>query len=118
ASSGRGRRRGLGRSFRAEPDWVVVRAVEKDRDRRYPTAADRARDVQRYLRDEPVEASPPSPAYRLGKFLRRNRGPVLAASAIFVLLVGGVIGTTWGMVRAQRARQAEAERAEAETKER
>jgi tetratricopeptide (TPR) repeat protein len=57
------------------------------------------------LNDEPVEATPPSTAYRLKKFLRRNRGPVLTAAVIFLLLVGGVVGTAVGLVRAERARQ-------------
>src|SRR5262249_15606680 len=66
--------------LRGELDWVVMKCLEKRRDRRYETASDLARDVQRYLADEPVEARPPSASYRLGKFLRRNRGPVLAGS--------------------------------------
>ena len=53
-----------------------MKALEKDRARRYETAAGLAEDVQRYLADEPVEAGPPRPAYRLRKFVRRNRGPV------------------------------------------
>jgi eukaryotic-like serine/threonine-protein kinase len=110
--------RRLSRSLRGELDWIVMKALEKDRNRRYETAADMARDVQRYLRDEPVDASPPSAVYRLRKFLRRNRGPALAASVIVLALVGGVVGTTWGMIDARRARHAEANRAEAEAKER
>src|SRR5262249_40183641 len=66
--------------------------------------------------DESVEACPPSPGYLLGKFLRRNRGPVTAAAIILLLLVAGIAGTTWGMVRADRARKAETDRAEGEKK--
>ena len=51
--------------------------------------------MQRYLNDEPVQACPPSAVYRLRKFVRRNKGPVLAASLLFLALVGGIIGTTW-----------------------
>jgi hypothetical protein len=68
-----------------------------------------ARDLQRYLADEPVEAGPPSAGYRLRKLVRRHRGPALAAAGVLLALVAGVAGTTWGLVRAERARQAEAE---------
>jgi hypothetical protein len=104
----------LTRLVRGELDWIVMKCLEKDRARRYETASGLARDVQRYLADESVEACPPSAGYRLGKFLRRNRGPMLAASAIFLLLAGGVVGTTWGLIRADRARAAEADRADGE----
>jgi serine/threonine protein kinase len=95
----------LSRLFRGDLDWIVMKALEKDRDRRYDTASALAADVQRYLADEPVLASPPSLRYRLGRFLRKYRGPVLAASVILLLLVGGIIGTSLGFVRAERQRQ-------------
>jgi serine/threonine protein kinase/tetratricopeptide (TPR) repeat protein len=79
---------------RGELDWIVAKCLEKDRGRRYETAEGLARDVRRYLADEPVEASPPSQLYRLKKFVRRHRGPVLAASVILLLLVGGITATT------------------------
>src|SRR5262249_22518245 len=85
--------------------------LEKDRNRRYESASAFAHDVQRYLADEPVLACPPSAGYRLRKFVRRNRGPVLAA-LIFVLVLGlGIVGTTFGVVRAgnQRLRAVSAE---------
>jgi eukaryotic-like serine/threonine-protein kinase len=85
-------------------DWIVMKAMEKDRARRYETANGLATDLQRYLHDEPVEACPPSLRYRLRKFVRRNKGPVLAASSVVLALVGGIIGTTWGMIRATDAR--------------
>src|SRR5262249_8002308 len=68
----------------------------------YETANGFAMDVQRYLADEPVVAGPPSAWYRLRKFVRRNRGPVLAGSIVVVTLVAGIIGTTWGMLEARR----------------
>lgn len=108
----------LSRLFRNELDWIVMKALEKDRERRYSSAANLARDVERYLHDEPVEASPPSSTYQLRKFLHRHRGAALAAATIFVLLAGGVIGTTLGMLRALEAEKAEAMRAEAESRER
>lgn len=97
----------LTRLLRGELDWIVMKALEKDRGRRYETANSLARDIERYLRDEPVEASPPSARYRLGKFFRRNKGPVLAAALVLLALVGGMVGTTWGLVQAQKTRQAE-----------
>ena len=70
----------LTRAIRGELDWIVMKALDKDRSRRYETANAFAVDVQRSLDDEPVQARPPSARYRVGKFVRRNRGPVLAAS--------------------------------------
>jgi serine/threonine protein kinase/WD40 repeat protein len=89
--------------FRGELDWIVMKALEKDRNQRYESASAFAADVQRYLNDEPVQACPPSPAYRLRKLVRRHRGSVLAASLIFLALVAGILGTTWGMIRATAA---------------
>jgi serine/threonine protein kinase/tetratricopeptide (TPR) repeat protein len=107
--------RKLTATVKGDLDWIAMKALEKDRNRRYDTADGLALDVQRYLADEPVEARPPSAAYRLRKFVRRNRGGVLAAAAMVVILLGGAIGTAVGMMRAERARKAEArERAEAE----
>ena len=106
----------LTRLVRGELDWIVMKCLEKDRSRRYETANGLARDVERYLADESVEACPPSTGYRLSKFVRRNKGPLLAVAIIFLLLVGGIAGTTWGLIRADRARKAEADRAEGEKK--
>jgi serine/threonine protein kinase len=94
---------------RGELDWIVMKALEKDRCRRYETANELALDLQRYLADEPVLACPPSTTYRLGKFVRRNKRPVLVAGVAVLALVGGILGTTAGLVWAERARQAEAE---------
>src|SRR5262249_31221418 len=88
---------------RGELDWIVMRWLEKDRARRYQPANGLVSDLQRYLADEPVVAGPPTVSYRLRKFARRNRGPVLAASLVVLALVGGIIGTTWGMIRATDA---------------
>jgi WD40 repeat protein/serine/threonine protein kinase len=93
----------LTRLVRGELDWIVMKALEKDRNRRYETANGFAIDVQRYLADEPVLACPPSAAYRLRKFVRRNRGPVLAATVIVLLLIGGIVGTTLGLLQAQES---------------
>ena len=88
--------RRLTKLVRGDLDWIVMKALEKDRGRRYETANALAEDVQRYLHDEPVLAGPPRAGYRLRKFLRRNKGPVLAVALVMLALVGGIVGTTWG----------------------
>jgi tetratricopeptide (TPR) repeat protein len=88
---------------RGELDWIVMKALEKDRNRRYETANGLALDIQRYLADEPVQACPPSVGYRLRKFVRRNKGAVLAVGIFLLLMAAGVVGTTTGMVRALAA---------------
>jgi len=88
--------------LRGELDWVVMKCLEKQRDRRYETANALSRDIQRYLADEEVEARPPSAGYRLSKFLRRNRGPVLAASVVLVSVVGGLTGVLAVQAKANR----------------
>ncbi len=114
--------------LRGELDWVVMKCLEKHRDRRYETASSLARDVQRYLADEPVEARPPSAGYRLQKLVSRNKGQVIAASLVLLALLAGMAGTTWGLFQARRqekiardetfekekARKAEAARADGE----
>jgi serine/threonine protein kinase/tetratricopeptide (TPR) repeat protein len=97
----------LAKLVRGELDWIVMKALEKDRNRRYETANAFAQDVQRYLADEPVLAGPPMKGYRLRKFLRRHRGEALAAGLLLLALVAGVVGTTIGMLRAVEAGQAE-----------
>jgi serine/threonine protein kinase len=94
----------LRRLVRGELDWIVMKCLEKDRNRRYETANSLARDVQRYLSNEPVQACPPSAGYRLRKLVRRNRGPVAAAALLLVALVAGMIGTTLGLFEARRAK--------------
>jgi serine/threonine protein kinase/tetratricopeptide (TPR) repeat protein len=103
--------RQLGGVVRGELDWIVMKCLDKERDRRYQTAAALAQDLQHYLRDEPVAACPPSRGYRARKFIRRHKGAVMAASTIAVLLMVAVIGTTTGLVRAEGAR-GDAERAQ------
>ena len=100
----------LRRTMRRELDWIVMRCLEKDRARRYATADALARDIGRFLRDEPVEASPPSAGYRLRKFVKRNRGRVAVVALLLTVLLAGTAGTTWGVIRAQR-RLAQVQRA-------
>jgi hypothetical protein len=100
--------------LRGELDRVVMKCLEKHRERRYETASGLARDIDRYLADLPVEARPPSARYRLGKFLKRNVRPVLAASLLLLALIGGVAGTTFGLIRAEAARAVAEKLAEGE----
>jgi serine/threonine protein kinase/tetratricopeptide (TPR) repeat protein len=111
----------LRKLVRGDLEWVTQKCLEKDRGRRYETAAAVAAEVQRYLADEPVSAGPPSRWYKARRFVRRNRGPVLAASLVLFVLVGGVVGTSVGLYRAEQRRieaetawAAEAARADAE----
>ena len=89
--------------LRGDLDWIVMKALEKDRARRYETANGFAADVLRHLASEPVVAAPPSRAYRLRKFVRKHRGGVVAASLVVCALVAGMAGTTWGLIRESKA---------------
>ncbi len=91
--------------LRGDLDWIVMKALEKDRARRYETANGLASDVERYLGDEPVVARPPSGVYRFQKLVRRNRGFFAGVSAVVLMLVLGVASSTWQAVRAGQAEQ-------------
>ncbi len=95
-----------GASVDSDLDWIVMKCLEKDRTRRYATANDLALDLQRHLRDEPVDARPPSRRYRLAKLMRRNRGTFAALATIAALLIAGIGVSSWQAVRARRAEQA------------
>lgn len=91
----------LGKILRGELDWIVMKALNKERDRRYESANSFARDIERFLNHEPVNAGPPTVAYRFRKFVRRYRPQVFAAALVLVALVAGIIGTSYGLVEAQ-----------------
>jgi serine/threonine protein kinase/WD40 repeat protein len=97
----------LGRFVKGDLDWIVMKALAKERDRRYESATAFAADVERFLAHEPVTAGPPSQWYRLRKFVRRNQGQVVAASLVLVTLVAGIVGTGVGLFQANRARRGE-----------
>jgi serine/threonine protein kinase/tetratricopeptide (TPR) repeat protein len=97
--------------LRGELDWVVMKCLEKGRERRYQTANGLSRDIERYLADEPVEARPPSAGYRIRKFVKRHKRTAIATSFVLLALVVGIAGTTYGLVRAE-IRRKEAERAQ------
>ena len=84
-------------------DWIVMKALDKDRNRRYPTANGLAMDVQRYLANEPVVACPPSSLYRLQKWAYRNKLVFAAAAGIAAALLAGTLVSTWQALRAKRA---------------
>ena len=92
----------LSKLVRGEIDWIVMKCLEKDRTRRYETANALARDVERYLADEPVEACPPSAGYRLRKFGRRCKAPLALTAGFGLLLLAGVVVSTWQAMRATR----------------
>ncbi len=85
----------LANSMRGDLDWIVMKAMEKDRSRRYDTAASFADDISRFLNDEPVEARPPSRRYRLQKFVRKNRVLVSFASVVSLILLAGISVSSW-----------------------
>jgi serine/threonine protein kinase/WD40 repeat protein len=113
----------LTRELKGDLDWITLKALEKDRRLRYATVAAFSADVSHYLADEPIRARPPSAVYRMRKFARRYRGAVLAASALFVMLVAGLAASLTQYVRAEGQRaeadrqraQADVQRASAET---
>jgi eukaryotic-like serine/threonine-protein kinase len=96
----------LAKLLHGELDWIVMRALEKERTRRYETANGFARDIERYLTGEPVDAGPPSATYRLKKFAGKNKLLLGAIAACTALLLLGAIISTWQAVRARRAERA------------
>jgi WD40 repeat protein len=91
---------------RGDLDWIVMKALEKNRGRRYDSASAFADDVQRFLGHEPVVARPPSPGYLLAKMIRRHRLAFAAAAAVAFALLAGAVASTWQALRATRAEQA------------
>ena len=105
-SIGKSDPRHLGASLRGDLDWIVMKALEKDRDLRYETANGFAMDIQRFLQQQPVLAGPPSSWYRLKKFINRNRAAVVATGMIAAVLLLGGLGTGYGLMRALHAEEA------------
>jgi serine/threonine protein kinase len=92
----------LGRFVRGDLDWIVMKALAKERQRRYESAIALAQDIERFTNHEPVSAGSPTAGYRLRKFVRRNRPQVLAAALVLLALVAGIVGTTVGLLEARR----------------
>ncbi len=109
--------RQLSRLLRDEIDWIVMKALEKDRSRRYESASSLAADIQRYLSDEPVLACPPTTMYRFQKFARKHKPALATAAAIAACLILGTTVSAWQAVRATTAEaQANANAATAQEK--
>lgn len=104
APSARVTDRGQRKALRGELDWITLRALEKDPSRRYETASALAKDVGRYLADEPVEASPPSKAYRLKKFARKHWVALSTVAGVMGILVVSTVLLTLGLLREGRLR--------------
>ncbi|MEZ6121141.1 MAG: protein kinase [Pirellulaceae bacterium] len=88
--------------LQGELDWIVMRAIEKERVRRYENVSSLAADIERFLNNEAVHACPPSKAYLLRKFVRRHAGTVIAISAVFLALLVGLVAAGLGLLRANR----------------
>lgn len=95
--------RRLSDSLAGELDWLVMKALEKNRNRRYESPSVMADDVNRYLAGEPVEACPPTALYRISKYARRNKAAITTAAIVFVALLLGFSGTSWQAWRATKA---------------
>ncbi|HEY3245228.1 MAG TPA: tetratricopeptide repeat protein [Phycisphaerae bacterium] len=95
----------LCRSLRGDLDWIVMKCLEKDRTRRYPAASELAADIQRYLRDEPIVARPPSALYQLRKLTARHKALVAGMMTVLLVLIAGIMTTSWQAVTARRQRQ-------------
>ena len=93
----------LSKSLSGDLDWIVMKALDKERSRRYETANGLARDVERFLSDEAVEASPPSASYRFRKLARRNKRVIITGVLVAAMLVIGLAGTAWQAIRARNA---------------
>jgi len=93
----------LSRLLRRDLDWIVMKAIEKDRNRRYESVGALAADLQRFLNGEPVAARPPTFGYRAGKFIRRRKGAVAAAALVLLSLLGGLGASTTLYLRANEA---------------
>jgi serine/threonine protein kinase len=109
----------LHRLVSGDLNWIVMKAIDKDRQRRYSAASEFAADIRRHLDDQPVSASPPSAVYRARKFVRRHKLPVAAAAAVAAALVAGIVAASWQAALARRERaEAVAARALAEQRSR
>ena len=93
----------LSRELAGDLDWITMKALEKDRTRRYTSPSEMAQDIERHLNNIPVIACPPSRAYRLSKFLKRHTVGVVASGMVLLALVLGLLGTGFGLVRARQA---------------
>jgi serine/threonine protein kinase/tetratricopeptide (TPR) repeat protein len=106
----------LSRFVKGDLDWIVMKALAKERERRYESSGLFAKDIERFLNQETVLAGPPTTAYRLKKFLIRNRVRVAVAVMLSLALIGGLIGTSWGWLEAKRQTEIAVREADAKEK--
>jgi serine/threonine protein kinase len=95
----------LYRAVKGDLDWIILKALEKDKTRRYETASEFQSDIESYLQDMPVIAGPPGLGYQIKKFVQRHTLPVAAFTLLLITLVGGIIGTTQGFLKARKEAQ-------------
>src|SRR4030095_6167922 len=93
----------LRRELKGDLDWIVMKAIENDRSRRYDTANALALEIERYLSDEPILARPPTPSYRFQKFVRRNRFAAFAGAVALLALVIGTVAFGTGLLKTMQA---------------
>lgn len=96
--------------LRGDVETIVAKALEKEKTRRYQSAADLAADIRRFLHDEPIVARPPSAVYQLRKFAKRNRGLVGGLVSVFVVMLIGLVGISLALVRAKKAEESASQR--------
>lgn len=93
----------INRAYRGDIETIVAKALEKDKTRRYDSAAELAADIRRHLEDQPIIAKPPNVTYQVKKFARRHKALVVGAVTVFLVLIAGVVASTWEAVQARRA---------------
>jgi hypothetical protein len=93
----------VNRLYRGDIETIVGKALEREKERRYASAADLAADIRRYLDDQPITVKPASTAYQLQKFAKRHKALVTGVAVVFIVLVAGVVASTWEAVRARKA---------------
>jgi len=96
----------VGHAYRGDIETIVAKALEKEKTRRYQSAAELAADLRRHLADDPITARPPSVGYQLQKFARRHRPLVAGVAAVFLVLVAGIFASVWQARRAGLAERA------------
>lgn len=100
----------INKLFRGDVETIVAKSLEKEKARRYQSAAELGADIRRYLRDQPITARPPSTVYQFRKFARRNKMLIGGVIAVFVVLTGGAAVSTWQAIRATRAERSAGQR--------
>jgi tetratricopeptide (TPR) repeat protein len=93
----------LHKQLKGDLDWITMKAMSKDRTQRYASASELSIDIFRYLKNEPILASPPSTVYRIGKYIKRHKVGVVAAALVILAMLVGIAGTSVGLLKARKA---------------